>query len=246
MIEVLNDIAEDVVGFRLSGEVSGEDYEKVLIPALKSKLKEQGKLKVLYQVSEDFDSYDFSALLDDAKAGFMFYTAWEKIAVISDIEWIINSVKVFSFTVPAKIKTFENKELQKAKEWLMQKDKSEPNIKISLDKKSKIAILEPFCALSQRDFLKAKELIDPFIKENGKLNGIIIHTKDFPGWDSSGAFFAHMRFIKEHQKHVKKIAFATDSLLIETGDKIASYFIDTKIKNFHFNELKKAKEWIEG
>ncbi|MCF6173828.1 MAG: STAS/SEC14 domain-containing protein [Campylobacteraceae bacterium] len=244
MIKVLNDISKDVVGFRLSGEVSSEDYEKVLIPVLKLKLKQQDKLKVLYQVGEDFDSYNFSALVDDAKAGFMFYTAWEKIAIVSDIEWVINSVKAFSFTVPAKIKIFSNKEFCKAKEWLIKKEGA--NIKISLEHKTKIVTIEPVGSLSQADFLKAKELIDPFIKENGKLNGIIIHIKDFPGWDSSKAFIAHTEFIKEHQKNVKKIAFVTDSLLVETIDKIASYFVDTEIKNFNFDELKKAKEWIQN
>ncbi len=246
MIETQNNIAKDVIGFRLSDKVSGKDYEKVLIPALKSKLKEQEKLKVLYHVDKDFDSYDFSAMLDDAKAGFMFYTAWEKIAVVSDVEWIINSMKAFSFTVPAKIKTFKNEELQKAKEWLIQKDGSESNIKITLDKKSKIAILKPLGALTQGDFTKAKQIIDPFIKKNGKLNGIIIYTKDFPGWNSSKAFSAHIEFIKEHHEHVKKIAFVTDSILVETGDKIGSYFIDTEVKNFNFNELDIAKEWISG
>jgi len=209
-------------------------------------LKQQNGLKVLYQVSEDFDSYDFSAMIDDAKTGFIFYTNWEKIAVVSDIEWITNSVKAFSFTVPAEIKTFSNSEIEKAKEWLTKKDKTKQNIKISLDEKSKILTLEPLNALSKEDFLKAKEIIDPFIKDNGKLNGIIIYTKDFPGWDSSGAFIAHMEFIKEHHQYVKKIAFVTDSALLEAGDKIGSYFVDTEVRNFHFDQLEKAKEWIKN
>ncbi len=246
MIEILNDIAKDVIGFKLSGEVSGEDYEKVLIPALKSKLKQQSGLKVLYQVSENFDSYDFSAMVNDAKAGFMFYTAWEKIAVLSDIGWIINCVKAFSFTIPAKVKTFSNSEIQKAKDWLTQKDMPKINMKISLDKKSKIAILEPLGALSKDDFVKAKEIIDPFIQKKGKLNGVIIYTKDFPGWNSFEAFGAHMKFIKKHHKRIKKLAFVTNSWVIDTADKIGKYFVNVKIKNFKYEELKKAKKWISS
>ncbi len=117
MIEVL-EISKDIIGFKLSREVSAKEYEDILMPALKSKAKEQKKLKVLYQIGKDFDRYDFSAMLDDAKVGFVFYLLWEKIAVVSNIEWINDVVKAFSFVVPAKIRVFENRDIEKAKEWL--------------------------------------------------------------------------------------------------------------------------------
>ena len=34
MIETINDIPENVVGFRATGKVTKEDYEKVLMPAV--------------------------------------------------------------------------------------------------------------------------------------------------------------------------------------------------------------------
>ncbi|MFK5881096.1 MAG: STAS/SEC14 domain-containing protein [Sulfurospirillum sp.] len=246
MIKILNDIGDNVIGFELSGKVVGEDYEKVLIPALRSKLKEGSRLKVLYQVGKDFDSYDFSAMIDDAKAGFMFYSAWEKIAVVSDISWIIDAVKAFSFTIPGDIKTFSNEDIEKAKVWLLEKDILHPNLKILFDIKTKTVILEPLKALSKDDFIEAKELIDPLIEENGKLNGFIIYTKDFPGWKSFGAFISHMEFIKEHHRHIKKLAFVTDSFVGDLGEKVGSHFVSAQVKNFDYNQLKAAKEWIDS
>lgn len=243
MIKVLNDIGKNVIGFELSGKVSGEDYEKVLIPTLKSELHKNDKLKVLYYVGQDFDSYDFSAMLDDAKAGFMFFLKWEKIAVVSDIGWIVDGVKIFSFTVPGEIKTFSNNQLQEAKQWLAKEDKKE-NIKVTIDAKTKIAILEPHSTLSKEDFAKAKEIIDPFMQKNDKLNGFIIYTKDFPGWNSFSAFLAHVRFIEGHQKHIKKLAFVTNSSLVDIGEEIGKHLVSPEVKKFDYNQLDSAKEWI--
>ncbi len=244
MIKVINDIGQNIIGFELSGVVTGEDYEQKLIPAIKKKLQSTNKVRVFYHLTKEFDSYEFKAIFDDAKAGLEFFSNWEKIAVVCDVEWIINSVKIFSFTVPGKVRTFHNMEVEEAKKWLLENEELNPNIKITLDSNSKIAILEPIESLSKDDFLYAKSLINPFIEQNGKLNGIIIYTKHFSGWDSFGGFLTHLEFIKEHHRKIKKLAFVTDSFVGEMGEKVGSHFVSAEIKNFDYNALQKAKEWI--
>jgi len=243
MIKVLQ-MAEDTLGFELSGVVTAEDYEKILIPAIKEKLKSTKRLKVLYHVCKDFDSYELKAMFDDAKAGFDFFGSWEKIAVVSDVEWIVNGVKIFAFILPGTIKTFRNDELQSAKEWLMQEEVLDPKLKVTIEEQSKLVILEPQAELSKDDFLYAKSLVDPFIEREGVLNGIIIYTKDFPGWDSFSGFLEHMEFIKEHHKKIKKLAFVTDSFVGEMAQKLGKHFVNAEIKNFDYVDLQKAKEWI--
>ena len=119
MINVIENLGENVIGFALSGVVTGADYENVLIPAIEEKLKTNEKVRVLYHVTEEFDSYEFQAMLDDAKAGLRFFTHWERIAVVSDIAWIVNGVKIFSFGMPGEIKTFSNAQLDEARAWLL-------------------------------------------------------------------------------------------------------------------------------
>ena len=244
MIEVKQDTNKETIEFELSGEISAEDYEKTLIPALEEKLKKFDKINMLYHVGEDFKSYELKAMYDDAKVGFKFLNRWNKIAVVSDVEWIVNGVKFFAFSIPGEIKIFSNDEIESARKWLSQKESLSPNIKITLQKESKIAILELEKSLSKDDFLYAKSIIDPFIKENEKLNGIIIYTKDFPYWDSFSGFISHMKFIKNHHQDVKKLAFVTDSFVGEVGEHLGSHFISAEVKNFDFNALQEAKEWI--
>ena len=241
MIEVLDDTSSNILEFRLSGVVTAKDYEEVLIPTIENKLKSYPKIRVLYQVTDKFDSYELGAMLDDAKAGLLFFNAWEKIAVVSDVDWIINGVKAFSFMVPGVVKTFSNSKLKEAREWLRAKN---INLDVSFSDKDKIVTLEPKGELTKDDFKYAKEIIDPLIEKYEKLNGIIIHTKDFPGWASFGALINHLEFIKEHHKHIKKLAFVTNSVVGELAQKVGSHFVNAEVKNFDYEQLDNAKKWI--
>ena len=66
-----------------------------------------------------------------------------------------------------------------------------------LNKDNGILILQPHGALKREDFDNAVKVIDPFIEEHGKLNGIIIYTKLFPGWEDFAALYRHLTFIKK-------------------------------------------------
>lgn len=117
-------------------------------------------------------------------------------------------------------------------------------LEISLDDKSKIVILKPNGALSQDDFKEATKVIDPFIEKAGNINGVIIYTELFPGWDSFMALMEHLKFVKEHHKKISSVAFVTDSAVGEFAEGIGNHFVSAEIKNFSFNELEDAKRWI--
>jgi SpoIIAA-like len=44
--------------------------------------------------------------------------AWQKIAIVSDADWLENSVKAFGWLIPGEVKVFETGDLDDAKEWL--------------------------------------------------------------------------------------------------------------------------------
>jgi len=126
----------------------------------------------------------------------------------------------------------------------MNKNLKHKHMEVEIQKQNKIVILKPKDILTEDDFLYAKSLIDPFIEEEGLLSGIIIYTKDFPGWSSFSSFLSHMQFIKEHHKKIKKLAFVTDSFVGEMGEKVGSHFVNAEVKNFAYDALDKAQEWI--
>ncbi len=119
-------------------------------------------------------------------------------------------------------------------------------LSVKFDEANGIAILEPDGALSKGDFELAAKIIDPYINKTGRLNGLIIHTKSFPGWDSFAALSSHLRFVKDHHRKISRVAISTDSVVGNFAEAVASHFVNAEIKLFSFQELEPARNWVGG
>ncbi|MCM3881098.1 MAG: STAS/SEC14 domain-containing protein [Vicinamibacterales bacterium] len=117
-------------------------------------------------------------------------------------------------------------------------------IEHSLDKAHAILYLRPKSALEQGDFAQLANTVDPYIRETGSLSGLIIETPAFPGWESLGAMAAHIRFVRDHHRYIKKVALVTDSALGNVAEHLASHFVSAEIRHFSAAELEAAKRWV--
>lgn len=117
MIERMSDLPDHVLGFTAVGKVTGRDYEDVVVPAVEEALKEHSKLRLIYHIGEGFDGFTAAAMWDDAKVGLKHLTAWEKIAIVTDVDWIETTAKVFGFVMPAEVRLFDDDELDEARAW---------------------------------------------------------------------------------------------------------------------------------
>jgi hypothetical protein len=118
--------------------------------------------------------------------------------------------------------------------------------KIDIDESSGIAVFSPDGKLSESDFKNASGVIDPYIEQCGQLKGLIISTQSFPGWDSFSALLSHLRFVRDHHKKIRFVAFLTDSPVGGLGEHVARHFVSAQIKAFPYGELEQAKKWIMG
>lgn len=75
-------------------------------------------------------------------------------------------------------------------------------LNVDIDEQNRVAVLSVEGQLSELDFRKAANVIDPYIDEFGHLNGLIISTKTFPGWESFAALLSHLKFVKDHHKKI--------------------------------------------
>ncbi|MEP1470071.1 MAG: STAS/SEC14 domain-containing protein [Halieaceae bacterium] len=117
-------------------------------------------------------------------------------------------------------------------------------LKTHLDNVTGIAVLEPDNSLSESDFKSAASIIDPYIEEHGVLRGLIIATKEFPGWESFAAFLSHLSFVKNHHKKITRIAIVTDSPIGNLADSIVDHFVAAEVVSFGYSQKNKAQEWI--
>ena len=67
-------------------------------------------------------------------------------------------------------------------------------IRVRASQDASVLVLEPKSALSAEDFHEVSRGIDPYIREKGKLTGLLIEAASFPGWDSFGTLIEHLKF----------------------------------------------------
>ena len=112
------------------------------------------------------------------------------------------------------------------------------------DSANSILLVKPESALEKNDFVQLAQAVDPQIEESGDLAGLIISASSFPGWDSFGALVTHFRFVRDHHKHVKKIAVVTDSHLADVAEHLGSHFVSAEIQHFPAGQVEQARQWI--
>jgi len=105
-------------------------------------------------------------------------------------------------------------------------------------------VLEPDAPLQAADFDGLAHEIDPYIAEHGKLPGLMIHARAFPGWANLDAFLAHMRFIESHHQKIHRLAVVTNSSLLTEVPKIAAHLVRAEVKQFPESAYEDALRWL--
>ncbi|MBN9621252.1 MAG: STAS/SEC14 domain-containing protein [Actinobacteria bacterium] len=116
MIEALNELPAGVVGFRVTGTVTAEDFRDVVIPAVEAAARTSQVRFVV--VIPEFHGMTPSALWSDLKIGFENVRSWKRIAVVTDAEWIHHAVALFGWMTPGAVKTFPLAEQAQAVSWV--------------------------------------------------------------------------------------------------------------------------------
>lgn len=118
MLERIPDLSSSVVGIKASGHITGDDYRNVLTPAVDAALKGGRKLRFLYVLGEDVTGFSPGAAWQDTKVGVGHYDRWEKVAVVSDKEWLRHSVDIFGYLIPGEVKAFTSADEADARTWV--------------------------------------------------------------------------------------------------------------------------------
>ena len=120
MIERIEQMPEGTVGLRAAGKLSKEDYVDVLQPALHEGTS-SGELRIVF-VLTDFDGLEPNAWIEDAKTGLgalvRDHSAWKRFALVTDVEWVANAYRLFTWLTPGEVKIFGLEGLEEAKAWV--------------------------------------------------------------------------------------------------------------------------------
>ena len=118
MIEKIPNLPDNVLGVTAKGTVTADDYESVIMPAVEALFSRHGKVRFLYHLGNDFSGFEVAAMWDDTKLGLKYLAGWERMAVVSDVEWIRGAIRLFGLAMPGHVRAFHNSELTEATRWI--------------------------------------------------------------------------------------------------------------------------------
>ena len=115
MLTKIGDLPAGVIGFEVAGKLRAEDYRDTLQPEL-GKAAANGEVRVVIVIPE-FEGFSGGALWQDLKSGVEHWRAWKRIALVTDVEWMVHGTEWFGWMTPGEVKHFPLAERSAAIAW---------------------------------------------------------------------------------------------------------------------------------
>ena len=239
MIEITEETAEGILEIRATGRVTEQDYETMLVPAIERTRAWGVPVRLLYQIGPDFDGYSAGALFADARLGLRHWRGFEKIAVVTDNDKIEMGVKMFSFTLPCPVKTFDLDARDEARLWLRESLGT-----IHLEEIGEDAIQVQLIGRLDTSVYKAKAPeLDAYATDHGRFR-LLVDLRRFDGWQGPAAIGEHLNLVRHHRHLPYRVAVIGDKAWMKIAETLLSTFLDAKAKYFDEDDFEAGKAWL--
>ena len=114
MIELIDGLPGNVVGIAVSGRLTMQDCQDVLVPAMQKSLKRHDKIRLYYELNSRFPG----AAWDDLDFGLEHASRCERVAIVTDIGWVRLTVKALRFLIPSEIRVFPTDQADEGRAWI--------------------------------------------------------------------------------------------------------------------------------
>ena len=245
MLNLIEELPDHVIGIRITDKLRAEDYSEQLIPLVNERLEKHHKLDLLCCIEGEWTGMEAGAAWQDLRLGLGKLGHWGRMALVSDIGWLENAVKLFRMLSPGELRHFDSDDYEAARQWVCQQDRARVNI--TLDADTGILILEPDAAapLSEDDFEAVGKVARNHLENHERLHGIMIRSRRFPGWLSIGALFAHLKFVHSVHDKIGKVALVTNSPMGTFADRVLDPLMLARIRRFDYDQDDEAMAWLK-
>jgi len=118
MLRRLNEMPAGTIGFEAVGAVEDEDWERNVEPHLREAIAGGDQLRLLYLLGPRSGEVDDDAVQKEAGFHARHLKAYERLAVVTDEEWVRPALRGLSFLLPGQARAFPVSDLEAAKRWL--------------------------------------------------------------------------------------------------------------------------------
>jgi hypothetical protein len=114
MLELIEGLPGNVVGIAVSGRLTMQDCQDVLVPAMQKSLKRHDKIRLYYELHSRFPG----AAWDELELGLEDISRCERVAIVTDIGWVRLTVKALRFLIPSEIRVFPTDQADEGRAWI--------------------------------------------------------------------------------------------------------------------------------
>jgi hypothetical protein len=118
MLRRMTDVPAGTIGFEAVGDVDDDDWDDTVEPVLRSEIAEGQGVRLLYLIGARARDLDGDAMRADAGFRARHASSFERVAVVSDEDWMRPALRALSFLMPGKARGFRVRDLAEAKAWL--------------------------------------------------------------------------------------------------------------------------------
>jgi hypothetical protein len=118
MLRRMSDMPAGTIGFEAVGEVEDDDWEQAVEPVLRREIAEGRHVRLLYPLGPEARGVEGDAMTADAGFRARHATSFDRVAVVSDEDWMRPALRALSFLLPGQARGFHVRELDAAKTWL--------------------------------------------------------------------------------------------------------------------------------
>lgn len=242
MLERVQDLPAGIYGIRATGKVSKQDYDRVVAPLLEEARRDGKRIRLLYHFAPEFSGFTAGGAWEDAEIGLRYLRLFERCAVVSDKDWVRGTSRVAGALLPCPVKVFREQERDDAVAWLSAPAAS-AHLEHRLMPEREVLLVEPRGRLTVEDFDALAVTVDPWIESGRELYGMVVHAREFPGWETVGSFLRHLQFVRDHHRKIRRVALAADGKIAKLAPALVENFVGAEIQHFGFGELDRAIEW---
>ena len=122
MLRRMTDMPAGTIGFEAIDEVEDDDWEREVEPVLRREIADGRNVRLLYLLGPESRDVEGDAMRADTGFRARHATSFERVAVVTDEDWMRPALRALSFLLPGKAKGFRVRDLAAAKAWLANGD----------------------------------------------------------------------------------------------------------------------------
>src|SRR5688500_17982582 len=100
MLEFIEQLPDNMAGFKATGDVTKEDFTKVVMRKVQELVDRTGKLNYMLVLDTSLRNFTMGSWMEDALMGIKHITKWNRAAIVSDTEAIRKFTDLFSKIMP--------------------------------------------------------------------------------------------------------------------------------------------------